>query len=285
MHPRKLAAMLAITAGGLTFAASAQASSIPIGQAVVDNDPVQVLGDPEVTLVDGNVAFTWTSGTTSSRLTGTLHVVDGDDASYRVKVASFDRAGTSLGNVYDSTAGHALHTDAAKDFPVNMTAKSAPYVARVEVSVQKKSDATWRTKTTNTTPYLTLHDDDVTILGSGIDVGGSGFLAGAPTGPAKMHYTLADDGKMTASLSESLHFDNFSRLGRVQLRSLSLFPGLPSADVNGPQHSAPDNGYYRYADTIAAAPSSGANSVQVAMQSKTGGVWSDVNTQTVGIAE
>jgi hypothetical protein len=285
MLPRKLAAMLAITAGGLAFAGSAQASSIPIGQVVVDNDEVQIFSDPEVDLVDGNVAFTWTNGTTGSRLTGTLRIVNGDDASFRVKVTSYDRAGNSLGNAYDDSAGHAIHTDDAKDIAVDMTAKSAPYVARVDVSVQKKSDATWHTKATNNTPYLTLHDDDVTLLGTGLDVGGSGFSAGAPTGPAKMHYTLGDDGKMTASLTESLHFDAFSRLGRVELRSLSSFPGLPSVNVDGPQHSAPDNGYYRYGDTIATAPSSGSNRVQVAMQSKTGGAWSDVNTQTVGIAE
>jgi hypothetical protein len=287
MYNRKLAAMLAVAAGTLAFAGSAQATTFtPVGQVVVDNDPVQVLTDPEVTLVDGNVAFTWGNGTTGSRLTGTLHIVNGDDASFRVKVASFDRAGTNIGNAYDDSAGHAIHTDAAKDIPVDMTAKSAPYVHRVEVSVQKKSDTTWHTKQTNNTPYLTLHDDDVKLLGVGLDLGSSGFLNGAPTGPAKMHYTLADDGKMTASLTETLHFDDFERLGRVQLRSLPTFAGLPSINVTGPQHSAPDDGYYHYTDTITTAPSSGTTSVQVAMQSKTGGVWGDLpNTQTVSIAE
>src|SRR4051794_486520 len=73
MRFRKLIATLAMisaTAGVSALASSAQA-------AVVDNDPLALLSDSEVTLTDGNVAFDWTQGTVTPRLTGRLNVVHG----------------------------------------------------------------------------------------------------------------------------------------------------------------------------------------------------------------
>jgi hypothetical protein len=289
MYNRKLgtlAAILAMAAGGSALASSAQASLTPvqIGTAVVDNDPISVLGDPEVTFVDGNVAFNWGNGSTGSRITGKLHVVNGDSARYRLKVTSRDRAGTSLGSTYDSLAGHPVHTDDPKDFTVDMAGTSAPFVDRVEVSVQKQGTGGWVTKGTVPTT-LTLHDDSVKVLGDGIDLGGSTYSAGAPTTSATMDYDLGDDGKMTANYSGYLHFENFSRCGRVVLRLLSPF-GLPPTEIKGAQHCPADNGYHRGTqDILTAGPTSGSTSIEVALQSKTGGVWQDVNTQTVGIAE
>jgi hypothetical protein len=288
-HHRKIGTLLAIlatAAAGSALAGSANAAivSSPL-KDVVDNDPVQVLVDPEVKLIDANVAFAWGSGSTDSRLTGTLHIVDGDDARFRVKLASYDRSSKLLGTTYNTLAGTPIHTDAAKDIAVDMKGTSAPFVSRVEVSVQKQGTGDkWRTKGTNNTPFLNLADDDVTILGTGIDVGGSSFFMGAPLTPAKLRWALGDDGKMTGTYDGYLHFQDFSRCGRVELRYLSQL-GLRTATVDGPQHCPADDAHYQEHDTLAAPASSLASKVEVAMQSKTGGVWQDVNTQTVSIAE
>jgi hypothetical protein len=288
MYHRKLSALLALlamAAGGSALAGTAHASVVgTIAKDVVDNDPVQVLGDSEVTLVNGNVAFGWGYGGVTPRLTGTLHVVGGNNARYRVKVDAYDRANHKLGSTYDTTAGTPIHTNDPKDVAVDMTATSAPFVNRLVVSVQKQGTGSWFTKASNDTPYLTLHDDDVQVLGDGIDVGGLGFYAGNPTGPAKLSWALGDDGSVTASYSGYVHFDDFSRCGRVVLRSLTP-TGFQTGEVKGPQHCPTDNSHQHYDDTLAVPATTQASRVQVALQSKTGGVWQDVNTQTVGIAE
>ena len=70
MYAAKLGTMVAIlaTAAGFSaFAGSAQAQiSGTIGGDVVDNDALQVNGDPDISLVDGNVAFEWGRGKTSA---------------------------------------------------------------------------------------------------------------------------------------------------------------------------------------------------------------------------
>jgi hypothetical protein len=74
-----MAAILATAAGFSALAGKAQAqSSGSIGGDVGDNDPVKVLGDPNITLTDGNVAFQSGIGKTNSR--GTVHVVGGENA-------------------------------------------------------------------------------------------------------------------------------------------------------------------------------------------------------------
>jgi hypothetical protein len=288
MYHRKLSALLALlamAAGGSALAGSSQAAVTgTIAKDVVDNDPVQVLGDSEVALVDGNVAFGWGYGSVTPRLTGTLRVVGGNNARYRVKVEAYDRANHRLGTTYDTTAGTPVHTNDPKDIAVDMEATSAPFVNRLVISVQKQGTGSWFTKASNDTPYLSLHDDDVKVLADGLDIGGLGFYAGDPTGPAELSWALGDDGAETATYSGYLHFDDYERCARVVLRSISP-TGLQTGETKGPEHCPLDNSHQYKLDTIAAAPSTQATAVQVALQRKMSGKWADVKTQTVGIAE
>jgi hypothetical protein len=275
-------AVLATTAGVSALASSAQAQiSGTIGGDVVDNDALQVSGDPDISLVDGNVAFQWGSGETSSRLTGTLHLLDADKARWRVRVDSFDRNGTKIGTAYDVPDGTPVKKE-VKDIPVDMAGTVAPYIARVFVAVEMQGASDkWITKASEDT-NLNLHDDPVTILGDGIDVGSGPFGYTGPMLPATFSWKIDDDGKLTGTYSGSLYHDDFARCARVTLRPLSF--GFPGDEVNGPEHCAYDNGFYRDADTLSTAPSSRASGVEVAMQSKVGG-WGDVNTQRVSVAE
>jgi hypothetical protein len=282
---RKLSAALAIlaaTAGVSVLAGSAQAQiSGTIGGDVVDNDALQVSGDPDVTLDDGNVAFQWGSGKTSSRLTGTLHLTDADKARWRVRIDSFDRSGTLIGTAYDVPDGTPAKKE-VKDIPVDMQGTSAPYVGRVLVAVEMQGAGDrWVTKASDDT-YMNLHDDSVTILGDGLDVGSGPFGSTGPMLPASFVWKIGDDGKVTGTYSGTLFHDDFAHCARVTLRS--LMSGSAIGELDGPEHCAHDNGFYHDADTLTTAPSSLASGVEVAMQSKIGG-WGDVGTQRVSIAE
>ncbi len=84
MYPSKLGttvAILAVTAGFSALVDSAHAQiSGTIGGDVVDNGACQVLGDRSIALTDGNMAFQWGRGETTSRLTGTVHVIGSENA-------------------------------------------------------------------------------------------------------------------------------------------------------------------------------------------------------------
>ena len=68
------------------------------------------------------------------------------------------------------------------------------------------------------------------------------------------------------------------------LRSL-FSTGVQVDELNGLAHCPTDDGFDHDSDTLPTAPTSQANHLQVAMQSQTGGLWRDVNSQTVAIAE
>jgi hypothetical protein len=233
--------VLATTAGVSALASSAQAQiSGTIGGDVVDNDALQVSGDPDISLTDGNVAFRWGGGMTSSRLTGTLHLTDADKARWRVRVDSFDRNGTLIGTAYDAPRGTGADT-AVKDIPVDMTGTVAPYVGRVLVAVEMQGDTPkWVTEASNDT-YMNLHDDSVTILGDGIDVGSGPFGYTGPMLPATFTWKIGNDGKLTGTYSGTLYHDDFAHCARVMLRSLAV--GFPGDELNGPEHCAHDNGF------------------------------------------
>jgi hypothetical protein len=286
MYAAKLGTMVAIlaTAAGFSaFAGSAQAQiSGTIGGDVVDNDALQVNGDPDISLIDGNVAFEWNRGETSAHVTATIHLTHAERASWRLRVQSFDRSGKRIGTAFDDEDGTTVFNEEVKDIDVDMDATSAPYVARVNVAVQMLNAAdNWVTKASNET-NLNLHDDQVTLLGDGLDVGGPGFGSTGPLTPATISWKIGDDGNMTATYSGVMFHDGLALCGRVVLRSLWM--GIQVDELNGPKHCPGDNGFYSDPDTLATAPTSTANGVEVAMQSRNGG-WGDLDTARVTIAE
>ena len=175
MYLSKLGTMVAILATAAGFSALAGRAeaqiSGTIGGDIVDNDPLQVLGDPTITLTDGNVAFQSGHGKITARLTGTVHVVGGENARFRVRVDSFDRPGSLLGTAYDAPDGTSVHRT-VEDILVDMEATTAPSVSRVVVAVEKRgTSGKWITRAANET-YL---DDDI---------GGPGFGSLSPLTPA-----------------------------------------------------------------------------------------------------
>jgi hypothetical protein len=289
MRHRRLGAMLAIltTGAGLTaLAGSAQADFVPtVSGTVVDNDPLTVSGT-HASLEDGNVAFEWGRGNVSSRITGTVHVGGSDRARFRVKVDSYDRYGDKVGTAYDVTDG--TYKGPGDTFPVDMEATSAPYIQRVVVSVQKKPDTKWITQGSNDLSYLTLHDDEVQILGTGIDLGGAGFDHHAPTGSATVSYAIGDDGKLTETFRGYLHVeDSYPASGRIEIRALNPLGGFELDSAASGTHTPDENGQ---SETLSVETSSD-NKLEVAMQAfladpATGaGSWQDVGTQSVSVAE
>ncbi len=275
MQHRKLSTTLAIlaTAAGVSaFTASAQA-------VVVDNDPASLTSDPEVTLNDANLAFDFGSGTTIPTLTGTLAAVNADDACVRVRIDSYDGA-----TFLHSKPGtkHCLTNDLLHEFSVNLAEDGDALTDRVVVKVEKENTQGWSTQDEREIVMNTF-TDSFTILGAGIDIGGDGFAAGVPASSATVSWPVID-GQVTASYEGRVHFDGFSRCGRVRLRYLDE-SGAQLDAIPGPQHCPPDLAHYGYKDVIAGAPSALVTQVEVQMQSKSGGSWNTVDSETVSIAE
>jgi hypothetical protein len=286
MHASKLGtlvAILATAAGFSAFAGSAQAQiSGTIGGDVVDNDAIQVYGNSDISLVDGNVAFQWGFGKTSARLTGTVHLTDASRASWRVRVDTFDRSGTLIDTAYDKVKGTPVGDKDVKDIDVDMTTPTAPFIGRVDVAVEMQGAGPKFVQKASGSTYLTLHDDTVTITSNGLDVAGPGFRAFGT--PATISYKIADDGSMTATYDGVLYWDeNYPKCGRVVLRSLTS-TGFVAGEVDGPDYCQKTNDTHSEAQTFSIGPNTFADHVEVAMQSRVGG-WGDIDTRTVSIAE
>jgi hypothetical protein len=277
MQHRKLTttlAILAATTGVAAFAASAQAG------VIVDSDPALLTGDPEVTLIgDPEVAFNFDSSGILPKLTGTLAIVDGDDACFRVRLASYD--GATL--LHDKPGRqHCMRNDLPHEFPINLPEDRDALTDSVVVSVEKDGQQGWTTKDERQINMNTF-SDTFRIIGAGVDIGGDTFAAGDPTNNASVAWSI-DDGDATATYNGWYHFDAFLRRGRVQLRMLDE-SGTVVEVQNGPEHFAPDLAHYAYNDVVASTPSPNVVEVEVAMQTKSGGVFSDVDTETVSIAQ
>jgi hypothetical protein len=294
MFSTKLTAALAaaaMAAGAAGLAATAHASVV-VTQAttVVDNDALTAVGNSEASLTGANAAFQYSGGSVDVHVTGTLHVVNGTSARYRVRVDSYDRAGNRLSTDYDDPKGTPIHIS-PKDVTLDMTTTSAPYVDKIEVSIEKQgTSVNWIPRGAMQTTHLSLHDDEVGISGVGIDFGAGPYSStgtpgyGGPLMFAPFTWTLGDDGKMTGSVDGSIYWDDFSRCGRVVLRYLAP-AGYDVHDVTGPQVCPKDDSIYHDPYKLAGDAVAGANAVEVALQSKTGGIWQDVDTQRVSIAE
>ncbi len=289
-----LLALLATAAGGAALADGAQASVVasPIG-VVVDNDGFpDLLADPEVTLTDENIAFTWGVGTVTPRLTAVMHVVKGDNTCYRVRTDSLDADGTLVGSAYDDETGHCRHSDAPVDIPVDMRAVGGPDVKQVVVALEKQGTADrWRTKDTSEMRELSTHDDKAKVLGAGIDIGGPDWLNGAPTTSARISWELGADGLMTATYDGTLHLKGFyPGSGRVVIRAYDPVTGFRYGTDEGTAQTPADNGLHSYPETLSVTSSNG-TSLEVITQSLvtdplTGTAsWQDVSRQVLSAAE
>ncbi len=279
-----LLAVLAATAGAATFAHSASASVVT---TVVDNDPIgDLLQHHEVTFTDGNVAFRWSNGEVSARVTGTLHIVEGDDACFRLRTDELDSSGNLIASTSSREDGQCPHTDDQVDIPIDLQTTGGSDVRRVRVAVEKKKNGVWNTKETSATVSVGTSSDGVTILASGIDVGGAGWLSGAPTDAANVTWEIEADGQLTATYNGFLHLKNpIGGAGRVQIRAINPVTGFQVGSADGASHAPADNAHIAYEDTLSVTTSSGPQ-LQVAMQTLApGGVWQDAGTQTVTAAE
>jgi hypothetical protein len=277
MQHRKLGttlAMLAATAGVTIFAASAQA-------VVVDNDSVSLTGDPEVTLTDANLAFDFSGGLITPKLTATLEVDNGDDACFRPRLASYD--GDTLLHDKPGTK-RCIGNDLHHEFAINLPEDPDALTDRVIVSIEKDDgpQGAWATKDERDENLNTFSDSFI-VFGTGVDIGGSTFAGDSPSTSALVGWSI-DDGPATASYTGYYHFDGFSRCGRVKLRMLDE-NGTQVEPVNGPQHCPPDLDHYFYRDELASTPSGDVVEVEVVMQTKSGGQWNDVDSEFVSIAE
>jgi hypothetical protein len=284
-------ALLAASVAVCGVAASAQASIGPGSAnspaAVVDDDPFNpLIQDSEVTFADGNVAWEWGGRAVTPRITGTLHVVKGDDADFRVRVVSYDKDGNVLGRAYDDKDGHPRHSDDPKDYTVDMTGVAGPDVHSVRVALEKKGlSDTWQTRQASEVEDVDTFEDSFTILGAGIDVGGAGFASGSPTDPAIVSWKIGDDGALTASFRGYLHLrTNYPAPGRIVIRSLDPTGAEHDRD-EGAAHGPADNGTM---DTLAVDSADGTLVVEmqayvadpVTLQSS----WQVVSSTTVNVA-
>jgi len=254
---------------------------------IVYTQKFDVTGDTEATLEHAKMTFEWSNASVTPRLTGTLHVVNGTSARYRVRLDSYDKNNSLLGSTYDNKKGTPIHVS-PKDITVDMSGKAAPNVYYVQVVLEKQGTGDWRTRDSYNVDLL-LQTDDVKILGAGIDVGGQNFANRAPTDSATVWWKIGDDGKLTATYTGWLHFLQFDRPGRVVIKAINSLTGAEAARTEGDSHTPADNSHYSFEDTLSVA--SFATNVEVVMQSfstdpETGqGVWQDVHSQTVSVAE
>jgi hypothetical protein len=212
-------AVLAATVGVSAFAGSAQAAVFQNQYFYLDRDP-----DGEVSLMDGNVANDWSHSTISPHVTGTFKVVSGDDANFRVRVDSRDSDDDVIGTTYYTPRPNGFKNDGEHDFAVDMYATPAPNIADVEIAVEKLRNGTWKEKDHWHATVFTSHDD-VKILDTGIDVGGSSFdaVAHEPFASATVNWDIEDDGRLTAKYHGFLHLESnfYPGVARVQIRALN----------------------------------------------------------------
>jgi hypothetical protein len=275
MQHRKLSTTLAILATGVglsAFASSAQA-------VVVDNDGASLTNNAEVQLTDANLAWDFSSGTIEPRVTGTMEVVNGDDACFRVRIDSYD--GNTLLHSKRGT-NRCMLNDLPHQFDINLAEDADPLTDTVVVKVEKDGAQGWTVRDEREI-HMNTFSDDVILEGSGIDAGGPSYYAGTPLDSAYVRWAI-DDGLVTATYDGYVHFDGFSRCGRIRARLLDEAGALVEA-INGPQHCPPDLAHYEFNDVLAGTPSGLVTDVQLLLQSKTGGNWNTVESETVSIAE
>ena len=260
-------AILAAAAGLSAFASSAHA-------VVIDNVDASLTSDPNVTLTDANVAFDFTAGVATPKLTGTLEAVDLDGRCVRVRLSSYNgdtllhsKPGTMRRpRTTCITSGTSTSPKTATRSPTGLSSRSREGRAGL---VEARGSGAQDVRPVGS----------VTLNANGFDLGGAFFSGGTPTLPAVVSWSI-DDGQVTPLYDGVLHFDGFANCGRVQLRYLDE-AGAELDVLNGPKHCAPDNDYYSFGDRLDSFTSPLVSQIEVVMQSDSGGEWSD----TVSIEE
>ena len=231
--------------------------------------------DPNVTLTDANVAFDFTAGVATPKLTGTLEAVDLDGRCVRVRLSSYN--GDTLLHSKPGTM-RCPTSDLHHEWEINLPEDGDALTDRVVVAVEKKDAQGW-SRPEEEELRMFAQWDPVTLNANGFDLGGAFFSGGTPTLPAVVSWSI-DDGQVTPLYDGVLHFDGFANCGRVQLRYLDE-AGAELDVLNGPKHCAPDNDYYSFGDRLDSFTSPLVSQIEVVMKSDSGGEWSD----TVSIEE
>ena len=282
---KPLLAIAATAAGVAALSGSAQA-------AVYQNSYFYMNSDPEVSLMEGNLADDWSHGTITPEITGKLKVVNGDDANFRVRLDTFDLDNNKVDTTYYTPKPDGFKDDAEHNFDVDMTAASAPNLGEVEIALEKNSSGTWKEKSHFYLPVSrNPRYDDLNILDTSIDLGGYGFdpAAHEPLNPGKITWHIEDDGRLTASSDTYLHMESKFRPGRARviIRALNG-AGKVVAKQAGPDYYQQTPEYEVHEDKLSVT-STDATRVQVAIQEwdDYNDVWSDIpgDVQTVSVAD
>jgi hypothetical protein len=284
---RPLLAILATAAGVTALSGSAQAAVYQNSYFYMDSDPAG-----EVTLMNGNLANDWSHSIVSPEVTGDLKVVNGDDANFRVRVDSIDTGNKVIGTTYYTPKPDGFKDDAEHHFAVDMSATAAPNLGEVEIALEKNSSGTWKEKSHFYLPVIRYpKSDDVKILDTGIDVGGSGFnpLSHEPTDSAKVSWHIEDDGRLTASYDGWLHMESdfYPSRARVMIRALNG-AGKAVAKQAGPDYRQQTSEYESNEDKLSVTTAD-ATRLQVAIQEWDGfhQQWTDIagDVQTVAVGD
>ena len=280
MFNRKLTttlALLAAMAGISIFAASANA-------VTVDNDGL-ILDGPEVDLVDANVAFDWDDGEVTPKLTGRLVATNAGGNRVRVRIDSYTKDGVYLNTEYGNDMD--VPSDAEASWTVDRPGISDPLTDQVVVAVEMETLIEgWQTQDDINLDLQTF-GDSFKILSQGVDVGGSGFTGGVPTGFSLASWTI-EDGEATAEFSNMrLHLDNaLGTCGRVRVRYLTV-DGTFLDSAESTEHCPGSNDHRSWAADPDIPPytSSLLSQVEVIAQTQAGGQWNRAGATTLSIAE
>jgi hypothetical protein len=290
MNPKLTKSLLAIlaTAAGVTaLSGSAQAAVYQNSYFYMNRDTAG-----EVSLMQGNLANDWSHSTISPEVTGDLKVVNGDDANFRVRVDSIDLDNNVIGTTYYTPKPNGFKDDAEHHFAVDMSGTAAPNLGEVEIALEKNSSGTWKEKDHFYLPVIRYPKaDDVKILDTSIDVGGSGFssFTHEPTDSAKVSWHIEDDGQLTASYDGWLHMepDFFRGRARVMIRALNG-AGKAVAKQAGPARYQQTPEYQSDEDKLSVTSADAAR-LQVAIQEWDDYLqeWTDIagDVQTVGVGD
>ena len=275
MHHRKLTtslAILAATAGVSVFAATANA-------VVVDYDNVTLNGD-EVDLTDGNLAWDYSNGRVTPKLTGRLEATNADDTNVRVRIDSYN------GSEYlDTEEGGAMFVDddTWHHWSVDRPGISNVTTDRAVVAVEKETVNGWETQA-ETTVGMSTHRDYFTVLRDGVDIAGTGWAGGAPTSDASVSWPI-DDGLVTPEFTMRLHMEDLGGVcGRIKVRYLTEDDAFLDSGKST-QRCPGDNNHYGYLADIPPYTSGEIGKVEVIAQTRAGGQWNDSGSTTLSIEE